>query len=89
LKEKLLAALRSGIKHVLIPLENKKDLAEVPDVVKKGLKITCVKEIDEVLKEALIRPLIPIPWVENDEGQVIPSPLAVAKKNRSKAVLAH
>ena len=89
LKEKLLAALRSGIKHVLIPLENKKDLAEVPDVVKKGLKITCVKEIDEVLKEALIRPLIPIPWVENDEGQVIPAPLVVAKKNRSKAVLAH
>ncbi len=89
LKEKLLAALRSGIKHVLIPLENKKDLAEVPDVVKKGLKITCVNEIDEVLKEALIRPLIPIPWVENDEGQVIPAPLVVAKKNRSKAVLAH
>lgn len=89
LKEKLLAALRAGIKHVLIPLENKKDLAEVPDVVKKGLKITCVKEIDEVLKEALIRPLIPIPWVENDEGQVIPASLVVAKKNRSKAVLAH
>ncbi|MBL0338718.1 MAG: endopeptidase La [Rhodospirillaceae bacterium] len=89
LKEKLLAALRSGIKHVLIPLENKKDLAEVPDVVKKGLKITCVHEIDEVLREALIRPLIPIPWIENDEGQVVPSSLVPAKKNRSKTVLAH
>lgn len=89
LKEKLLAALRAGIKHVLIPLENKKDLAEVPDVVKKGLKITCVNEIDEVLKEALVRPLVSIPWVENDEGQVVPAPLVTAKKNRSKTVLAH
>ena len=53
LKEKLLAALRGGIKEVLIPKDNEKDLAEIPDNVKKGLKITPVKFVDEVFAIAL------------------------------------
>ncbi len=55
LKEKLLAALRGGIKKVLIPIENEKDLAEIPDKVKKGLEIVPVNTIEEVLSHALIR----------------------------------
>ncbi|HAM48166.1 MAG TPA: endopeptidase La, partial [Alphaproteobacteria bacterium] len=50
LKEKLLAALRGGIKTVLIPADNAKDLAEIPDNVKKDLKIIPASTIDEVLK---------------------------------------
>jgi ATP-dependent Lon protease len=60
LKEKLLAALRSGIKTVLIPLENVKDLAEIPDNVKNNLEILPVSTVDEVLKHALTKPLEPI-----------------------------
>jgi ATP-dependent Lon protease len=62
LKEKLLAALRSGIKTVLIPIENEKDLAEVPENVKSGLEIIPVSTVDEVLAKALTGPLIPIEW---------------------------
>jgi len=62
LKEKLLAALRAGIKTVLIPDENEKDLAEIPDNVKSGLKIVPVKTVDEVLGLALTRRLTPIQW---------------------------
>ncbi|MCR5506838.1 MAG: endopeptidase La [bacterium] len=60
LKEKLLAALRGGIKTVAIPFENVKDLEEIPQVVKDGLKIIPVKTADEVLKIALSKPLQPI-----------------------------
>ncbi len=67
LKEKLLAALRGGIKRVLIPLDNEKDLAEIPDNVKKGLTITPVSTVDEVLKSALVSELKPIEWDEEDE----------------------
>ena len=67
LKEKLLAALRAGIKTVLIPAENEKDLAEIPDNVKRELKIIPVSEADEVLRHALTRPLVPIEWSEEDE----------------------
>lgn len=59
LKEKLLAALRGGIKTVLIPLENKKDLADIPKNVTQDLEIIPVKWIDEVLDVALVRPLSP------------------------------
>ncbi|MBT5107907.1 MAG: endopeptidase La [Rhodospirillaceae bacterium] len=62
LKEKLLAALRGGIKTVLIPKDNEKDLAEIPDNVKKGLKIIPAAHVDDVLKEALVQPLEPIEW---------------------------
>lgn len=69
LKEKLLAALRGGIKTVLIPDENEKDLAEIPKNVINGLKIIPVKTVDEVLKVALTKSLTPIDWVEIDMSQ--------------------
>jgi ATP-dependent Lon protease len=62
LKEKLLAALRAGIKTVLIPEENVKDLAEIPDEVKAKLAIIPVSRMDEVLKAALVRIPEPIAW---------------------------
>ena len=62
LKEKLLAALRSGVKTVLIPQENEKDLAEVPDNVKSALEIIPVSTMDQVLAHALTGPLSPIEW---------------------------
>jgi len=67
LKEKLLAAHRAGIKKVLIPFENKKDLAEIPTVIKKNIEIVPVKNVDEVLKQALTKPLKSIEWVDVDQ----------------------
>ncbi len=67
LKEKLLAALRGGMKRVLIPEENAKDLAEIPDNVKSGLEIIPVARMDDVLKIALTRNLEPIKWDEEAE----------------------
>jgi ATP-dependent Lon protease len=67
LKEKLLAALRGGIKTVLIPDENRKDLAEIPANVKEGLEIIPVAHVDEVLAKALTQPLVAIEWTEADE----------------------
>jgi ATP-dependent Lon protease len=66
LKEKLLAALRAGIKIALIPKENEKDLAEIPDNVKKNLTIIPVGTVDEVLHHALSAPLVPIEWKEEE-----------------------
>ena len=57
-----MAALRSGVKTVLIPAENEKDLAEVPENVKSGLEIIPVSTVDEVLAKALTGPLTPIEW---------------------------
>jgi ATP-dependent Lon protease len=73
LKEKLLAALRGGLKTVVIPADNEKDLAEIPDNVKRGLKIIPVRTVDEVLATALARPLTPIEWAEEAETPVIPA----------------
>ncbi len=67
LKEKLLAALRGGIKTVLIPEENEKDLPEIPDNVKEGLEIIPVSHVSEVLKHALVRQPEPIEWDEAAE----------------------
>ena len=64
LKEKLLAAHRAGIKKVLIPFENKKDLVEVPEVIKTNIEIVPVKNVDEVLKHALTKELKRVEWVE-------------------------
>jgi ATP-dependent Lon protease len=74
LKEKLLAALRGGLKTVVIPADNEKDLAEIPDNVKRGLKIIPARTVDEVLGHALAAPLTPIAW-EDDEASppVIPA----------------
>jgi ATP-dependent Lon protease len=67
LKEKLLAALRSGIKKVMIPEENVKDIAELPDSVKNGLELVPVSHLDDVLKHALVRQPTPIVWDEEAE----------------------
>lgn len=73
LKEKLLAALRAGIKTVLIPFDNQKDLEEIPDNVKHGLNLIPVSTAEEVLKHALIQPLVPIEWNEDEELRSVPS----------------
>ena len=66
LKEKLLAALRSGVKTVLIPSENEKDLADIPENVKAEMKIIPISTMDEVLAHALTRAPVPIEWSEAD-----------------------
>ena len=80
LKEKLLAALRGGIKHVLIPKDNVKDLEEIPDNVKQGLTIHPVKWIEEVLAFGLERQ--PEPWKSEDT----PADTALAKPGRKSSV---
>ena len=68
LKEKLLAAHRAGIKTVLIPNENKKDLTEIPEIIKKSINIIPVSTVDEVLKHALTKTLKPVKWAEIDQA---------------------
>ncbi len=67
LKEKLLAAHRAGIKKVLIPIENKKDLVEVPKTILKSMEVITVKNVEEVLKIALTKPLKPVKWVDVEQ----------------------
>jgi len=75
LKEKLLAAHRGGLKSVLIPADNEKDLPDIPENVKRGLKIVPVRTLDEVLQHALTGPLTPVEWdEENNRDPVIPAP---------------
>ncbi|MFM9853477.1 MAG: endopeptidase La [Sphingomonadaceae bacterium] len=76
LKEKLLAALRGGIKTVIIPAENEKDLVEIPKNILEGLTIIPVKHVDEVLALALMEPLVAIDWTEADELAAHP-PVAI------------
>ncbi len=76
LKEKLLAALRGGIKTVLIPQENEKDLTEIPDNIKESLEILPVSHVDEVLARALVAPLDPVEWTEADEMAALLPPSA-------------
>ena len=82
LKEKLLAALRGGLKTVLIPKENERDLPEIPDNVKKGLQIIPVSTVDEVLALALVKPLVAIEW-PNDLDTVTKKP------GEGEAIVAH
>lgn len=84
LKEKLLAALRGGLKTVLIPKENEKDLAELPDNVKKGLKIIPVSTVDEVLSHALVRLPVPIEWEEPEDP-----PRKVAGDGDATGIMTH
>ena len=77
LKEKLLAAHRAGIKQVLIPVENEKDLSEVPKTVLDSIKIISVKNIDEVLKVALTKPFKRVDWVDVD-------PISKKEKNKEE-----
>lgn len=74
LKEKLLAAHRGGVKTVIIPYDNEKDLAEIPDNVTKGLTIIPVKHVDEVLRLALSTELQPIEYSEDEAGKEILTP---------------
>ncbi|WP_097091615.1 endopeptidase La [Novosphingobium sp. Chol11] len=76
LKEKLLAALRGGIKTVLIPAENEKDLAEIPANIREGLEIVPVSHVDEVLARALVSVPEAIAWTEEDDLAAQPSPAA-------------
>jgi len=78
LKEKLLAALRGGLKTVLIPKDNEKDLADIPDNVKRGLKIIPISTIDELLKNALVTPPVAIEWSDAEE------PAAIARVAEAK-----
>ncbi len=78
LKEKLLAALRAGITTVFIPKDNEKDLAEIPDNVKKGLKLIPVADVDEVIAQALARRPEPIEWEEPEEPVTPPKPAVAA-----------
>lgn len=73
LKEKLLAALRGGIRTVLIPLENEKDLAEIPATVKQQLEIVPVNHVDEVLARAMTQQMQPIEWTDADEHAAEPA----------------
>ncbi len=82
LKEKLLAALRGGLKTVLIPKENERDLPEIPDNVKKGLEIVPVSTVDEVLARALVKPLVAIEWL-NDLDAVAAKPAEPAEAARA------
>jgi ATP-dependent Lon protease len=79
LKEKLMAAMRGGITTVFIPAENEKDLADIPANVTEGLRIIPVAHADQVLAEALVRPLVPIEWTEAEDLAVRPDPGTVAE----------
>ena len=86
LKEKLLAALRGGLTTVLIPKDNEKDLAEIPDNVKKGLTLIAVSNADEVLENALTEQPTPVEWDEADEAEAMPP---VAPDGEEEAVIRH
>ena len=87
LKEKLLAALRAGIKTVLIPQENEKDLPEIPDNVKEGLTIIPVKHVSEVLEHALLRQPEPVEW--DEEAEEAAALAAQAAKGEGPGAVAH
>ncbi len=88
LKEKLLAALRGGIKTVLIPEENEKDLPEIPDNVKEGLEIIPVSHVSDVLKRALVRQPEPIEWDEAAE-EAAAAAAAARKGDEGSTQIAH
>jgi ATP-dependent Lon protease len=86
LKEKLLAALRAEIKTVLIPKDNMKDLADIPDNVKRGLNIVPAESLDEVLENALVSKPIPIQWTEPTAAD---SSRATAGKDDHSGLVTH
>ncbi|MFZ4761527.1 MAG: endopeptidase La [Alphaproteobacteria bacterium] len=87
LKEKLLAALRGGLKTVIIPKDNEKDLADIPDNVKRGLKIIPISAIDELLGLALVQNPKPIEWVEAEAS--VPAAAPAIATEESDDVLRH
>ena len=86
LKEKLLAAVRAGVKTVLIPKENEKDLAEIPDNVRRVLEIIPSDSVDEILRHALVKELTPIDWVDPSEVEAARS---VQDKGERGGVITH
>ncbi|HWJ88867.1 MAG TPA: endopeptidase La [Pelagibacterium sp.] len=84
LKEKLLAALRGGIKKVLIPEENVRDLKEIPDNVKEGLEIVPVSRMGEVLEHALLEQPVAIEWSFDEDAKPVPAP-----EGEAGAIVAH
>jgi len=89
LKEKLLAALRGGIKTVMIPEENAKDLTEIPDNVKEGLTIIPVSHVSDVLKQALVRQPEPIEWDEAAEEAAAAAAAAATPSSEASGATAH
>ena len=89
LKEKLLAALRGGLKTVLIPKDNEKDLADIPDNVKRGLTIIPVTMADEALKYALVSPLTPIEWNVEEEDEKKSSLTQGVSKEKTEGIVTH
>ena len=86
LKEKLLAALRGGIKTVLIPQENEKDLVDIPDNVKDGMTIIPVNHVSEVLEHALVRAPEPIEWDQEAEDEAAATAALKSKDDGAGAV---
>jgi ATP-dependent Lon protease len=86
LKEKLLAALRGGVKRVIIPEENAKDLAEIPDNVKEGMDIITAASIDDVLHVALVRHPEAIEW---DDEKTLQDKKSVKDEKFGDPVTAH
>jgi ATP-dependent Lon protease len=84
LKEKLLAALRGGLKKVMIPEDNAKDLVDIPESVKNNLEIVPVSRMEEVLRHALLRMPEPISW---EEGAVKPAKPEI--EDETVGVVAH
>ncbi|MFW8636231.1 endopeptidase La [Cribrihabitans pelagius] len=89
LKEKLLAALRGGVKTVLIPQENEKDLPDIPDNVKEGLEIIPVSHVSEVLKHALVSEPTPIEWDEEAEEAAAAKKAALDAPESGASATAH
>ncbi len=85
LKEKLLAALRGGIKTVLIPKENEKDLADIPDNVTSELEIIAVTNADEVMEHALVTLPVPIEWPDEDDDDEI----KVSESKDAESIVTH
>ncbi|OYX80671.1 MAG: endopeptidase La, partial [Bradyrhizobium sp. 35-63-5] len=89
LKEKMLAAARGGMKTVLIPEENAKDLVDISDTIKKGLEIIPVSRMDEVIKHALVRPPVAIEWDEASAKLATPAAKDGAADEEGSGLTAH
>jgi ATP-dependent Lon protease len=89
LKEKLLAAVRGGIKTVLIPKDNEKDLAEIAENIKRGIEIVPVSSVDEVIERALVEKPTAIEWDEEAEEAKAKALAAAKKEEADVGVITH
>ena len=89
LKEKLLAASRGGIKTVIIPKENEKDLSEIPNNIKDGLDIKPISVVDEALEIALVNPLIPIKEDLKDKEKTTDDSINIQSSVSKNEITAH